>query len=326
MNTFTKICLTAGIIIISGGLLAKEKKNFNSKPCVIKEDAKSLIALDADGRKVKLSKNPRRVIIAFTSFVSLWYYAGGETVGIPTSRTHDNIPKEAEKVTRIGSFSNLNMEKILSLKPDLVILYANVNSQRAARDIFASSSIETILLSYRNYSDFTRILDLFVRLNTKNPEKGKRASSVVKKIDAIRKKTKNLKGPRFLSFLFSGGGLSAETNLANTAHMAMLLGGKNIVTGKNVPKGSSRISFSVEKVMMEDPDVILVTTMGNAKKLSSRMKKMLTDDPVWASLSAVKAGRVYFLPNELFLYRANEKYADSFLMLAKFMYPKEKWD
>ena len=325
MKTFTKIWLAAGIIMISGGLFAKEEDS-SKRSCVIEENAKSLVALDADGKKIKLSKNPRRTIIGFTSFVSLWYYAGGKAVGIPSSRTRENIPYGAAKVARVGAFSNLNMEKIISLRPDLVILYANVNSQRAVRDILASSNIETILLSYRNYSDFMRILDLFVRLNTENPKKGKRASSVVKRIDAIRKKTKNLKGPRFLSFLFSGGGLSAETNLANTAHMAMLLGGKNIVTGENVPKGSSRISFSVEKVMMEDPDIILVTTMGNAKKLSSKMKKMLTDDPVWASLSAVKAGRIYFLPNELFLYRANEKYADSFFMLAKLMYPKEKWD
>jgi iron complex transport system substrate-binding protein len=325
MNKFTKIWLAAGMIMISGGLSAKEGDSSKCS-CVIEENAKSLVALDADGKKVKLTKNPRRTVIGFTSFVSLWYYAGGKAVGIPTSRTRDNIPEEALKVSRIGSFSNPNMEKIISLRPDLAILYANVNNQRAAKDILASNNTETILLSYRNYSDFTRILDLFVRLNTENPEKEKLASSIVKRIDAIRKKAVKLKGPRFLSFMFSGGGLSVETNLANTAHMAMLLGGKNIVTGENVPKDASRISFSVEKVMMEDPDIILVTTMGNAKKLSAEMKKMLTNDPVWASLSAVKAGRVYFLPNELFLYRANEKYADSFLMLAKLMYPKQKWD
>ncbi|MDD5727617.1 MAG: ABC transporter substrate-binding protein [Victivallales bacterium] len=325
MNTL-KIWLAAGIIMLSGFSFAEDKDDSGRHLCIIKEDAQSLIVLDADGKKVKLTKNPRRVVIGFTSLVNLWYYAGGKAVGIPNSRSRENIHAEAVKATRIGTFSNLNMEKIISLNPDLAILYANVNNQRVARDILASNNTETILLSYRNYSDFTRILDLFVRLNTGNPEKGKAASLMVKKIDAIIEKTGKLKKPGFLSFLFSGSGLSAETNLANTAHMAMLLGGRNIVTGKNVPKGSGRVSFSMEKVMLEDPDIILVATMGNEKKLAAKMEKTLANDPVWASLSAVKAGRVYFLPNELFLYRANEKYAEAFLTLAKLMYPEEKWD
>lgn len=315
--------------MLAGGWSAKAKANAGrpaARSLVIAEDAGSLIAVDADGNKVKLTKNPRRTVIGFTSFVSPWYCAGGSAVGIPTGRTQDNIPDEAAKLPRVGVFSQLNMEKIIALRPDLVIFYAGVNSRHAVRDIIASGKTETILLAYRNYSDFTCILDLFIRLNSENPEKGKTAAAMVKKIDAIINKAGKLKGPRFLSFMFSGGGLSAETNLANTAHMAMLLGGKNLVTGKNVPKGSSRVGFSVEKVMLEDPDIILVTTMGDEKKLAAEMEKMLTDDPVWAALSAVRAGRVYFLPNELFLYRANEKYAVSFLTLARLMYPEEKWD
>ena len=218
------------------------------------------------------------------------------------------------------------MEKIIALKPDLVILYANVGGHRRAKAILEANNTETVLLDYRNYDDFLRILNLFTKLNDKRDQCKMLASPVVSKINKIIAKTKKLKGPRFISFMFSGGGLSVETNKANTAYMAMILGGKNIVSGKNLPENVSRTSFSLEKIMMENPDVILITTMGNAKKLSAEMKKTLKNDPVWASMDAVKNGRVYFLPNNLFLYRANEKYPESFKILAKAMYPDEKWD
>jgi iron complex transport system substrate-binding protein len=125
--------------------------------------------------------------------------------------------------------------------------------------------------------------------------------------------------------MLSGKGVNAETNSANTACMATLLGGKNIVPEKGIPKSMSRVKFSLEKIMMEDPDVILITTMGDFDTLTSKMKEKFVKDPIWASLRAVKSNRVYFLPSELFLYRANEKYSEAFKLLAKAMYPEEKW-
>jgi iron complex transport system substrate-binding protein len=55
------------------------------------------------------------------------------------------------------------------------------------------------------------------------------------------------------------------------------------------------------------------------------MKDKFVKDPVWASLRAVKTNHVYFLPSDLFLYRANEKYSDAFRILAQAMYPEENW-
>lgn len=317
------------LCIASSFIFADKKQDLSSKikenSCVIQESGNSLIAVDSDGKKVKLTKNPKRTIICYTSLVGLWHYVGGNAIGIPTSRGKDRFPEKLRKTERIGTFSSLNLEKIISMKPDLVLLYAHVRSQRSAQDILRANGTESILLDYRNYEDFLKILDLFARLNDKGKQVKSLAFPVLTEINSTIKKASKLKGPRFLSLMLSRKGINAETSQANTACMAVLLGGKNIVPEKGVPQNMSRVKFSLEKIMMEDPELILITTMGDFDELTSKMKENFVKNPIWSSLRAVKSNRVYFLPSNLFLYRANERYSDAFRILAKAMYPKENW-
>ena len=93
MKKFVIFCLFAGFVV-SATATSPDKK----KTGVIKEDAKSLVYVNDRGQKFKLSKNPKRTIIGYTSFVSFWYYAGGTAVGIPSGRKGvGNVPKAALK-------------------------------------------------------------------------------------------------------------------------------------------------------------------------------------------------------------------------------------
>jgi iron complex transport system substrate-binding protein len=72
---------------------------------------------------------------------------------------------------------------------------------------------------------------------------------------------------------------------------------------------------------MEDPDVILVTTMGDAEEIRDRALKDFTESEAWKSLRAVREGRLYFLPNDLFLYKPNSRFPEAFAALADRLYP-----
>lgn len=297
---------------------------------LISENAKTVKCRDFFGKENTLNKRPKRVIIGYTSMVSMWYLAGGRAVAIPTNRAmlNKNLPKEAQTLPRIGSFSHLNIEKIISLKPELVILsaFSGGSSSTGAAALLKSTGIETLSVYYGNYAGFLEILDIFCSINGTCLQKNEKVKKIIKQVDNICKKTAKFRSPRFLSIFYSGHGLSVELNKANTAQIAMMLNATNIVQkfGKSI--GGSRIPFSMEKLVMEDPDIILVTTMGNSKKLKARLKKNLMTSPVWNSMRAVKKGNVHFLPNNLFLYKANERYGQSFRYMAKLLYPEEKLD
>ena len=205
----------------------------------------------------------------------------------------------------------------------MVVLYCVVKSHHDIQEIMRSAKVQTVMVEYRNYSDFVRILDLFARLNNASEKSRKLISRITVPIETMQAKARKLKSPKFVSCRLTSHGVSAEANVANTAHIAMLLGGKNIVSDKVVPSGARMVKYSLEKMVMEDPEIILITT---SHSNFPEMKRRLQKDPLWSSLSAVKSDRVYFLPNRLFLYRANEKYPEAFKMVAEALYPDAKWE
>lgn len=175
MKKYIQLIVLGAALLLTPGLSGEDKVPARidlNKTCVLEEHNDYIVALDADGKRVKLSKKPKRAVIAFPSFVGLWYYAGGSAVGIPSSLNEAVIPKKARKLPRLGVHSNLNIEKMIALKPDMVVLYCVVKSHHDIQEIMRSAKVQTVMVEYRNYSDFVRILDLFARLNNASEKAG----------------------------------------------------------------------------------------------------------------------------------------------------------
>ena len=116
-------------------------------------------------------------------------------------------------------------------------------------------------------------------------------------------------------------GIRAETDRANAACMAALLGGRNIVP----PGRSSRGPFSYEQLLLRDPDVIFLVTTGSVAGAREVFRKEFEARPEWKSLRAVKNNRVHFLPPDLFLYLPGSRFPEAFRHLAKLLYPDQEF-
>ena len=81
-----------------------------------------LTVIDETGTAVTLSKEPQRFISTAPSNTEILFALGlGEKVVGVTN--YCNYPEAAKHVEKIGEISPLNYEKIISLKPDLVLAY-----------------------------------------------------------------------------------------------------------------------------------------------------------------------------------------------------------
>ena len=80
-------------------------------------------------------------------------------------------------------------------------------------------------------------------------------------------------------------------------------------------------TFSIEKIIEEDPDFIFVQTMGKIEKVEERLKKDVESNSAWSSLKAVKNDRYIILPKDLYLYKPNDRYGEAYEGLAKMLYP-----
>ena len=92
------------------------------------------------------------------------------------------------------------------------------------------------------------------------------------------------------------------------------------------PSGNLRVTFSMEQLLMSDPDVIFLLCAGSNNKLSSRVRAILDKRPDWRNLTAVRNNRVYVLDAESYLYLPGKRYPEAFLGLAKFLYPEKDWE
>jgi iron complex transport system substrate-binding protein len=317
-----RMLLPALLFAASIGACTQGPKGTTARPTlVIAESADRLTCRDADGVSVIISKHPRRTIVNYVSLVGLWYQAGGTAVGIPDTNNVSELPEAARGIATTGRVTAPNAERILSLEPTLVILAADMERQRALKDILEGAGIETLTLSYGTYADYLGILDLFYRLNGSAIPADSSAAAAANEIEALCSLTRARPATSFLSIFASTIDVQAETDKAHTAYMASCLGAKNIVASPQAIGSASRVTMSLERIHMDDPDVIFVTTMGDSGVISEKMRKDFMESDSWKSLRAVREGRVHFLPSELFLYKPNARFPEAFRMLAAYLHP-----
>ena len=77
----------------------------------------------------------------------------------------------------------------------------------------------------------------------------------------------------------------------------------------------------MEEIIRRDPHWIFVVTMGDEAAAAAYMRQNLESDPAWNGLSAVQEGRCVLLPQDLFHYKPNERWDESYEYLAKILYP-----
>jgi iron complex transport system substrate-binding protein len=274
--------------------------------------------IDGLEKTVTIKKNPQRVVCLYTSFLDLWDLAGGKVVGRVDSK--ENVPEAAKTVDTVGSYTSPNVEKIISLQPDLVLLSPTVSSQVALIPVLEKNNIQYVALDYTNFDDYMNMLKVYTDLTGRQELYQTNGMDVKNKVDSIIAKVPKDKKPSVLLML--GSSKSVSVRLPNSAVGDMLqdLGAVNIAYDPNL-KAKEMEVFSMERVVEKDPDFILAQTMGDVAETTARIKKDVEDNPAWGYLTAVKEGRYIYLPKDLFLFKPNERYAEAYQELAKLLYP-----
>ena len=79
--------------------------------------------------------------------------------------------------------------------------------------------------------------------------------------------------------------------------------------------------LSMEEVIAADPEYIFVTTMGDEQKALDYLNGLIEENPAWSELTAVKEGRYIVLPKDLFHYKPNNRWGESYQYLGEILYP-----
>jgi iron complex transport system substrate-binding protein len=298
-----------------------EKANNLDKPEFIKAETESQITItDPFDHEITIDKKPERVVVLVNSILDLWYMAGGTAVARVTGT--ENVPPEAEDLEEVGGTASPNVEKIVALKPDLVIMSSSRPEHRELKEIMEQSNISYLFVDYLLYEDFINYLDLFTRITGREDLFESSITEINNKVQDTANLVSEQQSPKVLIISATSKRVQCELPTGITGDMVRILGAENIAAEYSLAEGGTKIEFSLERIVEKDPDVILITTAGDVEKAKSRIKEDIESNQAWAGLRAVKEGNVHYLPKDLYLYKPNARYPEAIENLAKILYPE----
>ena len=262
------------------------------------------------GRKVTIPDNPIRVVSLAPSITEIVFALGQEDRLVGVTRFSD-FPEAANKLPKVGSFVHLDLEKIVSLKPDLCIAIKGGNP-RAMVNRLESLSIPVYAVNPINLQTVMKtITEIGSFLNA-----GEKANSIVQdmqsRIQRVKTKIANVAyRPRVFFQIGIAPIVSVGTDTF-TNELIELAGGNNLSKG---PIPYPR--FSKEKVLSLSPEVFIITSMSR-NTIFEQVKKEWSK---WPSLPAVKNHRIHLEDSNLFD-RPTPRLVDGLETLAKRIHPE----
>ncbi len=204
--------------------------------------------VDGLGRTISIPDRPERIVCLTPSSAEIVFAVGAGSKVVAVSE-YTKYPEEAQKITKIGSYASLDVEKITALEPDL--LFADPYQELAVERL-EKLGLAVIVLNHKNIEQILSNIALVGKVIGQEEETASLVQSIEATIETIVAKTANLteaEKPKVL-YLYEPEWVAGSRTLANS--YIQKAGGINIATDL---EGSKPITLEV--IIERNPDVIL---------------------------------------------------------------------
>ena len=269
--------------------------------------------VDDLGAEVVLPYAPENVIALSGSYAETWLLAGGKLAGVTSDALTEWSLKMPGDVADLGSLKEPNLEKILALSPDFVILSTEIDGHRKIGQRLAELGIPHAFFRVEHFSDYLKMLRVCTDLTGQSALFRKNGLDVQARVETVLAGDRPAGKPSVLLIRAFSTGVKARKDDNMTGRMLAEFGCANIA----LRQASLLDNLSLETIIAEDPDYILVETMGaDTEKALAALAQGLQANPAWSRLSAVRNQRCIVLPKELFHYKPNAKWDEAYAYLA----------
>lgn len=269
---------------------------------------------DTLGRRISLDQAPKRIVALAPSLTEILYYLGlGDRV-VGVSR-FSSYPPEASLKPKVGSYVDLNAERIVSLSPDLVIGTADGN-QPGVVEILDKAGVPVFIVNPRNLSQVIETVVEIGRVCGVFDKALKLSEGLSARVESIVSKTAALERP--LVFLqVNPKPIMSVNGDTFSSDLIRLAGGVNMM--RDEPITYPRISL--EAVVHGRPEVIVVSSMERGGEFE-RTRRQWLELPI---IPAAKNGRVHLVDSDL-IDRPSPRVVDGLEILARLIHPEVQWN
>ena len=315
MRGFKRIAAALLAVLLLAGCGGKTNDAQSADPSE-SAPAQTVQFTDALGYEVELTSWDR-VVSLYGSFAEAWTLAGGTLVGTTSDAVEERGLALGEEVAIIGSVKSPALEEVLAAAPDFVILSADTAAQVELHDALVDAGAPHAYYRVDTFEDYLEMMEQFCALTGREDLYEKNALEVERQIEGVRALTAGEEQPSVLLLRAYATGVKAKGADQLAGAILADLGADNLVERYQ----SLLEELSMEEILAADPDVILIVTMGDEAEALAYLEANFESNPAWAGLTAVKNDRVEVLPKELFHYKPNARWGESYAYLAKILYP-----
>lgn len=279
---------------------------------------------DSTGRSITLQQRPQKVAVLLSSHVEVWQLAGGTvsvTVGEAVKR---GFAGEDTPLVDDGAGLKIDAEHLVACEPDFVIASADLSAQAEVCERLNGMGIPSAAFREESFEDYLTMLKIFTDITGDDgawQEYGVQVQARVDKALAGAQQAAQGRQPLKVLFIRAGSGDSATRAKTAKDHfvgvMLAQLGTQNIADAA----GALSEGLSLESVLMNQPDVILITTQGSEEAAIAYMNSVLAQSG-WKDLDVVKNGQCHYLPRDLFHYKPNARWDEAYRYLTQLLYPE----
>ena len=245
-----------------------------------------LIKVEDDaGRLLELSQAAQRVISLSPHITELVYAVGGAEK-IIAGVDFSNFPEQAKALPRVGSGYQLDIESIVSLKPDLIIAWRSGNS-RAQLEKLEKLGFTVYYSEPKTLADIAENIRDIGKLLGEQLQANQQADEFMQGIERLKQKNKHNKKVTVFYQVWHQP-LFTINRKHIISHVIELCGGINIFSELNTISPQ----VSIESVISRNPEVI-VAGIGDGRN------EWLPAWNKWPLIKAVKNKQVYGIDADL---------------------------
>lgn len=279
-------------------------------PTPVSEPAAFPLTITDDlGKEVSIEAEPQRIVSMAPSHTQILYALGlgDKVVGVTE---YCSYPPEAQEKPKVGGFSNIDLEQVVGLDPDLV-LGTSIHAQ-SVRPALVERGLKVVLINPETVDDVLEKIVLVGKVTGREEAATALADELRERIEATMDKAQKAENkPRVYwelsNDLYTAGPGSFIDDLITRA------GGINIAADAK----EQWPQLNLEALILADPEVIVL-----ADHPYGETAEGIKARPGWADISAVKNDRIVEVLDDDLVSQPGPRVAEALEFVAKALHPE----